>query len=55
MPACVSFALQQLSWPFDDPARIEGSPEIQLAKFRRVRDEIDEQLRAWLRELAVDI
>lgn len=54
-PRVFPFALQQLSWPFDDPARSEGSPGLQLATFRRVRDAIDAQLRAWLRELGVDI
>jgi arsenate reductase (thioredoxin) len=50
-PRVFPFTLQTLSWPFDDPTRVEGSPEIQLAKFRRVRDEIDARLRAWLHEL----
>lgn len=38
-------------WPFDDPAAAEGSEEEKLAVFRRVRDEIDAKLRAWLAEL----
>ncbi len=42
-------ALEILQWPFDDPARIEGSEELQLAAFRRTRDEIDARLREWLR------
>jgi arsenate reductase len=43
-------ALQRLVWPFEDPAAVEGSPEDRLAAFRRVRDEIDTRLRAWLAE-----
>src|SRR5690242_13296736 len=31
-----------LSWPFDDPASMEGSEEEKLQKFRQVRDEIEE-------------
>jgi hypothetical protein len=42
-------ALEILQWPFDDPARVEGSEELQLAAFRRTRDEIDARLREWLR------
>lgn len=38
-------------WPFDDPAAATGSEEEQLAVFRRVRDEIDGKIRAWLTEL----
>jgi arsenate reductase (thioredoxin) len=53
-PRVFPFAVQVLSWPFEDPALVEGSPEIQLAKFRRVRDEIDARLRDWLRELGTE-
>jgi arsenate reductase len=47
------FAVQTLRWMFDDPTEPQGSPELQLAKFRRVRDEIDARLKAWLREVVV--
>ena len=50
-PHVFPFTLEMLTWPFDDPTRVEGSPEIQLAKFRRVRDEIDARSRTWLQEL----
>ncbi len=30
-----------ISWPFDDPAAVEGTEEEKLEKFREVRDEID--------------
>lgn len=42
---------QRLFWPFDDPAAVETSEEDQLAAFRRIRDEIDERLSAWLASL----
>jgi arsenate reductase len=42
-------ALQIVEWPLDDPARVQGSEELQLAAFRRTRDEMDARLREWLR------
>ena len=36
---------------FDDPAKAEGSDEQVMAVFRRVRDEIDQQIPAYLRLL----
>lgn len=48
-PKIYPFASETLYWAFDDPAAFEGSPELQLAKFRRVRDEIDARVQAWLR------
>ncbi len=46
---------ERLYWPFDDPAAATGTDEEIMAVFRRVRDEIDEKVRAWLaeREIAV--
>src|SRR5690606_23368926 len=35
-------ALQRWSWPFDDPAAVQGSDAQMLAKFRAVRDQMDE-------------
>jgi arsenate reductase len=37
-------------WPFDDPAAVEGTDDEKLAKFREVRDQIDQRIRAWLIE-----
>ena len=37
-------------WPFDDPAKVEGSPQERLAAFRDVRDEIEARVRRWLVE-----
>lgn len=39
---------ERLAWPFDDPAVFQGSPDETLAEFRRVRDEIKQQVRGWL-------
>jgi arsenate reductase len=43
--------MQTLHWHFDDPTEPQGSAELQLAKFRRVRDEIDGRLKSWLRDV----
>lgn len=39
---------ERLYWPFDDPAAATGSEEEVLAVFRRVRDEIEARVKAWL-------
>lgn len=41
----------RLHWGFEDPAGVEGDEEARLAAFRRVRDEIEGRLRAWLAEV----
>ncbi len=42
---------QRMYWPFEDPAKAEGTVEERLVVFRRVRDEIDARIRAWLTEM----
>jgi arsenate reductase len=37
-------------WPFDDPARFDGSPEAILDKFRTVRDEIESHITDWIKQ-----
>jgi arsenate reductase (thioredoxin) len=37
-------------WPFDDPAAATGSEADKLAKFRQVRDQIDQRIQLWLKE-----
>jgi arsenate reductase len=37
-----------LSWPFDDPAEATGSEADKLQVFRRVRDEIEAKIKAWV-------
>lgn len=41
-------AMERHFWPFDDPAQATGTPEEQMGVFRRVRDEIAAQLKAWI-------
>ncbi|PSR24033.1 MAG: arsenate reductase, partial [Sulfobacillus thermosulfidooxidans] len=40
----------RLHWGFEDPARAEGSEEEIMAVFRRVRDGIRDQVKAFLAE-----
>jgi len=40
--------VERLFWPFDDPAKFQGTPEATLGEFRRVRDEIRERIVQWL-------
>jgi arsenate reductase len=37
-------------WPFDDPAAFIGSPEATKEKFRAVRDQIENQIKEWLKQ-----
>jgi arsenate reductase len=39
-------------WPFDDPAAVVGDEKEKLAKFREVRDQIEEQVKSWLSKFA---
>ena len=41
---------QRLHWPLEDPAAFEGSEEGKLDKFREVRDQVEQQIKAWLGE-----
>jgi len=39
---------EHLHWSFDDPAQATGSDQEILAEFRRVRDQIRQQVKNWL-------
>ncbi len=41
---------QRLHWSFEDPAAFEGSEEERLAKFRKVREQIEQTVRDWVAE-----
>ena len=49
-PRIFPFTVNNLYWPFEDPAAFEGSERERLQKFREVRDQIDDRIRQWLRE-----
>ena len=42
-------SVKRLHWSFADPSRATGSEEQRLAVFRRVRDEIQSRVAAWLK------
>ncbi len=39
---------QRLHWSFEDPATFEGSEEEKLAKFREVRNQIEQKVKDWV-------
>jgi len=43
----------RLYWPFEDPAKLYGTEEEKLAKFREVRDQIDGKIQSWLQERGI--
>ena len=51
--ACPVFpgAATRVHWSFDDPSGAPGTNDERLAAFRRVRDEINTRVTAWLRGL----
>jgi arsenate reductase len=49
------FSTQRLFWPFEDPAAFQGTDDEKAAKFREVRDLIDERIRAWLGEQNIQL
>lgn len=44
---------QILHWSVEDPVAFVGSDEEKLQKFREVRDQIDQRIRAWLAEQGI--
>jgi arsenate reductase (thioredoxin) len=44
--------VHRLHWPLEDPAAAQGSEESVLAVFRTIRDQIEAQVRALVRDLA---
>ena len=39
---------RRLHWPFEDPARVEGSDDVRRTAFRRIRDQIHDRIRVFL-------
>jgi arsenate reductase len=44
----------RLHWHFEDPAALIGTDQEKLAKFRQVRDQIEEKVKTWVAEQAVE-
>jgi arsenate reductase len=45
----------RLYWPFEDPVEYRGTEEEKLAKFRSVRDQIQQRIKSWLTERGIPI
>ena len=45
----------KLTWPFEDPAKVQGSDEEKLRKFRGIRDEIEAKIDSWLQERNLEL
>ncbi|HUK84242.1 MAG TPA: arsenate reductase ArsC [Candidatus Acidoferrum sp.] len=43
----------RIYWPFEDPVAFQGTEEEKLAKFREIRDKINERIEAWLKERGI--
>jgi arsenate reductase len=41
---------ERIHWSFEDPAAVQGSEQERLAEFRRIRDQIQERVKAFFRE-----
>jgi arsenate reductase len=41
----------RLFWPFEDPAAVSGTEAEKLTKFREIRDQINNRIKVWLKEL----
>lgn len=42
--------IKKMHWSFEDPAAFEGTDEEKLAKFREIRDQIDQKVHGWVLE-----
>ena len=51
-PRIYPFATRTLRWDVGDPTTPQAEGDEPLERFRRVRDEIDAHVRAWMSELA---
>jgi arsenate reductase len=47
-PRIFPFAIQTLTWPFENPANTGVEERECLSKFRAIRDQIDDQINTWL-------
>lgn len=45
-------AEQRIHWSFEDPAAVGGSDEVRLASFRRIRDQIHDRVKSFLKAQA---
>jgi arsenate reductase len=45
----------RMHWSFEDPAAFEGTQEQKLAKFREIRDRIEQKILDWLETVPAEI
>jgi arsenate reductase len=45
---------RSMSWPFPDPAMVEGGPEERIQKVREIREEIRAKVEQWIGEIRMD-
>ncbi len=46
---------RRMHWSFEDPSAFEGSPEEKLAKFREVRDQVEQKILSWLEDMEIPL
>ena len=46
---------QRLHWSFEDPAVFDGTDEEKRAKFRQIRDQVEERIKTWLTEQGISL
>jgi len=46
---------QRMHWSFEDPAAFKGTDEEKLAKFREIRDKLEQRIKTWLDEQGVPV
>lgn len=46
---------QRMHWSFEDPAAFKGTDEEKLAKFREIRDQIEQRIKVWLEEQGIPV
>ena len=44
---------RRMHWSFEDPAAFEGTDDEKLAKFREIRNRIEQRIKVWLEELGI--
>lgn len=52
-PSVFPGAGKRLYWNFEDPAASQGTDEINLEKFRQIRDQISNRIKAWVQEISI--
>lgn len=53
-PIFPGFMVKRISWDFDDPAMVQGNPEEQLAKIRKIRDAVEQTVKTWIDSVQID-